>query len=80
MAGMSRFEPFWEVMCAYTQFLWLGVMTMLFLFVLGLLSLWFADPGTASYAITIVSLAMILVAGSAVSGMFWVCRKRTQRF
>jgi hypothetical protein len=76
---MARFEAFWDVMCDYMQYLWLGVMLMIFLFVLALFSLYFARPGTGSFAIAIVDTILIVTIGSVLSGMFWVCDQRKKQ-
>lgn len=76
---MARFEAFWEVMCDYMHYLWLGVMTALFLFILALMGLYFAEPGTGSFAINLINIVLILGFGTAVSGMFWVCDQRRKR-
>lgn len=73
---MARLEEFWDVMCDYTHYLWLGVMMMLFLFILSLMSLVFADPGTGSYSIAILNTGLILVFGVIIAGMFWICHQR----
>lgn len=73
---MARFEAFWDVVCDYRDFVWIGFMVCLFFLVLTLFSLFFGTPGTASYLISLLNLAMILVLGTVLGGMFWVCQKR----
>jgi zinc transporter ZupT len=75
---MARFEAFWTMACDYRQFIWLGVMMALFLFVMAIFSLLLAPVGSPSFAIAVVNLVMTLGLGGAAGGMYWVCVKREQ--
>lgn len=77
---MARFEPFWETICSYHQHLWLGVMMMIFLFVLSLISLAFAEPGSNAFGITLVNIALIVVVGGIIVAMYRICGKRERRY
>ena len=75
---MARFEQFWTLACDYRQFIWLGVMMALFLFILTVFSLLLAPVGSASFVIALVNLVMTLGLGGAAGGMYWVCVRREQ--
>lgn len=78
---MARFEPFWDVICDFSHYLWLGVMFSVFLLILSVISLVFATPGSSSHALAIFNLVIVLVMGSTMILMFRVCAKRqTKRF
>lgn len=73
---MARFEAFWDVMCDFRDYLWIGIMVLIFFLILTIISLAWGDPGTASYNIALLNLAMILGAGAVMGWMFWVCQQR----
>lgn len=73
---MARFEKFWTVMCDYRDFLWLGVMVLIFLFILNVISLLWVRPGSASFVVAIINTVMLVLAGGVVGGMYWTCMRR----
>lgn len=73
---MSRLEPFWEVMCQYKDFIWLGVMVVLFLAILTVMSLLLAPPGSASSVVAYMNLVLVVVLGLLMAGMYHTCAKR----
>lgn len=75
---MGRFERFWETMCQYSHFIWLGVMVSLFLFILTIISLVMARPGTASLIVAQMNVVLIGVTGGLMFGMYWKCVKRAK--
>ena len=77
---MARLDPFWDVACDYQDFLRLGFMLLIFLFVLSLIGLWFAKEGTNAYAISIVNFGIISVLGVVVALMSRACAKRNRRY
>lgn len=77
---MARFEAFWELICTYRYFLRLAFMLVVFLFVLAVLGLLFAERGTNAYAISIVNFALIAVLGVFVAGLNWVCANREREY
>lgn len=78
---MARFEAFWDVVCDYRDFMWLGVMGCLFFLILTIISLLWGTPGTAAYYISLLNLAMVVGLGSVLGWMFWVChRRRTKKY
>lgn len=73
---MGRLDPFFDVMCQYRDFIWLGVMVVLFLFILTVFSLLLADPGSGSQAIALFNLALVLVLGTSMLALYRGCLKR----
>jgi uncharacterized membrane protein len=73
---MSRLDPFWEVMCQYKDFIWLGVMVVLFLAVLTVMSLLLAPPGSASSIVAYMNLFLVVVLGLLLGGMYRKCATR----
>lgn len=76
---MARFEEFWTVACDYRQYLWVAIMMLIFFLVLTLISLLVVEPGTGSYYIALLNLAMILGVGGVMLGMYYVCLQRQTR-
>lgn len=76
---MARFEAFWDVACDFRQHIWLGVKFCLFLFVLGVVSVVLAEPGSASAFLAQVNLVLILLLGTVAGGMYWVCVRRERK-
>lgn len=70
---MGRLDPFWDQMCPYRDYIWLGVMVMLFLLILSIMSLLLAPRGTASFLVAAWNFLMVLVVGSLMLGMYRYC-------
>lgn len=70
---MGRLDPFWDQMCQYKDFVWLGVMVMLFLLVLTLMSLLFARPGSASFLVAAGNFVLVVVVGGVMLVMYRIC-------
>lgn len=77
---MARFDDFWEVACDFQDHLRIAFMVVIFLFVLTLISIWFADEGTDAYAISILNFAVLSVLGIAVAWMNRVCAHREREY
>lgn len=75
---MARFEAFWSIVCDYREFVWLGLTTLLFLFVLSVVGLVLSPPGSGSRAISYVNVALVLVTGALLGSMYWICLERTR--
>ena len=73
---MARFEAFWDVMCDYMHFLWLGIMVLIFLMVLTIIGLVVAEPAPGSFYVAMMNVAMILATGAVMGWMFSVCYRR----
>lgn len=73
---MARLEPFWKVACDFRDYMWLGLSVLFFLFILTVVGLVLAPPGTASELISYVNLSIVLTTGAVVGGMYWVCVQR----
>lgn len=77
---MARFEEFWKLACDYQIYLRIGFMMMVFFFILSVLGLWLAEPGTGAYAISIVNFAMVAVMGLVLAYMNRVCANRARQY
>lgn len=75
-ALMARFDAFWEVVCEYRAYMWMGLTALVFLFVLSLFGLVLAPPGTGAEAISYVNIGLILVTGACLGGIYRVCLRR----
>lgn len=73
---MSRLEPFWDVTCDYRDYLWLGIMVLIFLFVLTGMSIVLAPQNTGSFIVAMMNFALLLVTGGVMGGMFYKCLQR----
>lgn len=73
---MGRLDPFWDVMCQYREFLWLGVMVLLFLFILTLFSLLLAPSGSASQLVAAGNFVLIVATGVVMLVMYRICLGR----
>lgn len=76
---MARYEQFWDTVCDYALYLQLGFMIMIFLFVLSVIALLLADPGTGAFAISVLNFAMVAVVGGVLAWMNRVCANRARR-
>lgn len=73
-------EPFWEHICQYTPYLWLGFMVILFLFVLTIISLLFAPVGSNAFGITLANLVLSVSMGTVLMFMYRKCAKRQRQY
>ena len=77
---MARFEEFWRLACDFKDFLRVAFMFFMFLFVLSVISLFLAQPGTGSYAIAIINFVMVSVFTLLAAYMSRVCSKRERKY
>jgi hypothetical protein len=73
---MSTRDRFWGLICGYRYQMLVLLYFLVVMFVLTLIALWLGEPGTASYALALYNLGMILVGSALIGGVYYGCRRR----
>lgn len=76
---MELVEKFGSVLCDYQDQFRLGFMFGILLLIFTLISFPFLTPGTASYAIAVVDLVLVLVLIVTTGAAHWYCARYNQQ-
>lgn len=71
-------ESFWNMFCEYTRYFFVASALLVLMLVTLLASLLTLDPGTGSYIISLIDIAIVGVTLVISGSMFLVCYHREQ--
>lgn len=74
--AVARLDPFFAVVCDYREGMVLGLTALVFLCLLSVFGLVLSPADSGARLISYVNVAIVLVTGAGVGGLYWTCLRR----